>query len=194
MTSLEQAEQELIALDPQPFYIPLGKWEPIVKGAFSGMSNRHWIFASPRARIGATIRGVSAQRILMPHDGARPYKLAPSSFHPARRALQAVGSALASKEPTLCILGDAALAHGEFAQALNLAGQQQSPVIFLVIRFPIDNTAPISQQHISKISDVATVHKISYIYAEPTAESIENAVQSACKNLSPTLIETTLEK
>ena len=154
MEALEQAEQELISLKPQPFYVPLGNWAPIIAGAFSGFSNRYWIFSSPRARIGATLRGVSVQRIIKPSDGARPYKLAPSSFHPARRALQAVGSSLVTQDPTLCILADAALAHGEFFQALNLAGQRQCPVIFLLIRFPIDDSAPIAQQHVSQLSDV----------------------------------------
>lgn len=194
MESLEQAEKELISLKPQPFYVPLGKWTPVILGAYSGFSNRHWIFTSPRARVGATLRGVSIQRIIHPSEGARPYKLAPSSFHPARRALQAVGSSLVSLEPTLCILGDAALAHGEFFQALNLAGQQQCPVVFLLIRFPIDDSAPIAQQHVSQLSDVAQAHKISYIYAEPTTEAIHAAVQAASNRLSPTLIETTLEK
>ena len=194
MEPLEQAEQELISLKPQPFYVPLGNWAPIVAGAFLGFSNRNWIFSSPRARVGGTLRGVSVQRLIKPSEGARPYKLAPSSFHPARRALQAVGSALVTQEPTLCILGDAALAHGEFFQALNLAGQQQCPVIFLLIRFPLDDNAPIALQQIAPLSDVARAHKISYNYAEPTTEAIEAAVQAASNRLSPTLIETTLEK
>jgi len=194
MTSLEQAEQALIALEPQPFYVPIGNWAPIIKGAFSAMSNRHWIFASPRARIGITLRGASAERVLHPHEGARPYKFAPSSYHPARRALQAVGSAIHTQEPTLCILGEAALAQGAFAQALNLAGQLQVPIILLIIRFPLDSNAPIAQQQLAALSSLADTHQFSYSHVAPTKEAISKAVEQACATLSPTLIETTLEK
>jgi hypothetical protein len=194
MTSLEQAEQELIGLDPKPFYVPLGAWAPIVEGAFRAMSPRHWIFAGPRARIGATIRGAAPKRLVNPNSGAKPYKLAPSSDHPARRALQAVGSAMATKQPTLCILGDAALAHGQVAQALDLANQYQCPIIFLIIRFPITEKAPICAQSKIHLSILAQANDIAYSSISPTREHIEKAISEACQSLSPILIETTLEK
>jgi TPP-dependent pyruvate/acetoin dehydrogenase alpha subunit len=194
MTSLEQAEQELIALDPKPFYVPLGKWTPIIEGAFQAMSPRHWIFAGPRARIGVTLRGASANRVLDPHSGAKPYKLAPSSDHPARRALHAVGSAIATNQPTLCILGDAALAHGHFAQALDLAHQYACPIIFLLVRFPITEQAPICEQSTVQLPIFAQANSIMYASVSPDKKSIQKAITEACQSLSPILIETTLEK
>ena len=193
MTSLEQAEQELIALNPQPFYVPLGKWTPIIEGAFQAMSSRHWIFAGPRARVGVTLRGANPNRLLDPHSGAKPYKLAPSSDHPARRALHAVGSAIATEKPTLCILGDAALAHGHFAQALDLAHQHKCPIIFLVIRFPITEHAPICEQSTIQLSMLAQANDIAYSSIAPQKESIEKAITEACQSLSPILNEATLE-
>lgn len=192
--TLEQAENELIELNPQPFYIPLGAWAPIIEGAFEGMSSRHWIFAGPRGRIGATLRGAKPQRVLAPQDGAKPYKLAPSSHHPARRALHAVGSALATRQPTLCILGDAALASGEFHQALSISVQYQCPVIFLLIRYPLTDDAPITKQYTTDTQSIASAVKMQYQHVSPQKNTIEEAVRQAAESSSPYLIETTLEK
>ena len=192
--TLEQAESALIELNPQPFYVPLGKWAPIVEGAFTGMSARHWIFAGPRSRIGATLRGAKPQRVLNPEDGAKPYKIAPSSHHPARRALHAVGSALATRQPTLCILGDAALASGEFHQALSVSVQYQCPTTFLVIRHPLTDDAPVSKQYTTSIKSIAQSLGMQYQHVSAQKETIETAVQHAAESLLPYLIETTLEK
>ncbi|MAA79826.1 MAG: hypothetical protein CL916_11265 [Deltaproteobacteria bacterium] len=192
--TLDQAENELIELNPQPFYIPLGKWAPIIEGAFSGMSTRHWIFAGPRGRIGATLRGAKPQRLLNAQDGAKPYKLAPCSHHPARRALHAVGSALSTQQPTLCILGDAALASGEFHQALSISTQYQCPIIFLLIRHPLTDDAPVTDQYSTSTQSIASALGIQYQNVSPQKKTIENAVHQAAQSSSPYLIETTLEK
>ena len=192
--TLEQAESELIELEPQPFYVPLGSWSPIIEGAFSGMATRHWIFAGPRGRIGATLRGAKPRRVLEAQNGAKPYKLAPCSQHPARRALHAVGSSLSTNQPTLCILGDAALASGEFHQALTLSVQYQCPVIFLLIRHPLTDDAPVTKQYTTDISSIASALGMPYQHVSPQKTSIENAVQHAAQSSSPYLIETTLEK
>ena len=192
--SIEHAEQALIALDPHPFYVPLGRWAPVVEGAFQGMSTRHWIFAGPRARIGASLRGANPERLLHPENGAKPYKLAPSSQHPARRALQAVGSALTTQQPTLCILGDAALAHGHVMQALELCVQHKCPVVFLIIRFPLTADAPISKQSSINLAHLAQSYQLGHVSVAPKKESIQKAIQEACAQNSPILIETLLEK
>ena len=192
--TLEQAENELIDLCPVPFYVPLGKWAPIIEGAFRGMSTRHWIFAGPRGRIGATLRGAKPKRVLDAKDGAKPYKLAPTSHHPARRALHAVGSSLATQQPTLCILGDAALACGEFHQALSVSVQYQCPTTFLVIRHPLTDDAPVSKQYTTSIKSIAQSLGMQYQHVSAQKETIETAVQHAAESLLPYLIETTLEK
>ena len=192
--TLEQAENELIELDPKPFYVPLGAWSPIIEGAFSGMSTRHWIFAGPRGRIGATLRGAKPQRVLEAQDGAKPYKLAPCSHHPARRALHAVGSALSTRQPTLCILGNAALASGEFHQALSVSVQYQCPVIFLLIQHPLTDDAPVTKQYTTDIQSIASALGIQYQHVSPQKNTVEKAVQQAAQSSLPYLIETTLEK
>lgn len=192
--TLEQAEQELIEQKPFPFYVPLGSWLPIIEGAFEGMSARHWIFAGPRARIGATQRGAKPQRVLEAKNGAKPYKLAPCSDHPARRALHAVGSALSTQQPTLCIVGDAALACGELHQAFSLAVQHQCPIIFLVIRYPLTDDAPVTKQYTTDLEQLTKALNIPYQHISPQKNTIEKAVQEASNALSPYLIETTLEK
>lgn len=195
MITLEEAEKELAQLDQQPFSVPLLSWAPIVKAAFQAMPKRSWIFSGIRARIGAIYRGVSVGRLVDPRDGARPYKLAPASDHPARRALQAVGCALHTQQATLCILADAALAEGAFYQALDMAARFQAPVTFLLIRYPIDKPdAPLSPQSTLSIKDICTTNLISYIHAQADEQSISDAMLQACQSLKPTLIETLLEK
>ena len=146
-----------------------------------------------RARVGATLRGASVQRILNSLDGAKPYKIAPCSLHPARRALQAVGTAMGSTFPTLCILGDAAIAHGEFHQALDIANQWSCPIIFLLIRYPLTEDAPLSAQSKTDVKMLAKANDINYFSSAPTKEEIFRVVAKASENLSPTLIETILE-
>ena len=193
--TLEAAEQELALLDVQDITIPLLSWKPIVQAAFSAMPKRCWIFPGSRARIGATLRGVSVQRLANPLDGAKPYKIAPSSRHPARRALHAVGAALHTQQPTLCILADAALAQGALTQALNLAGKTQAPVIFLVVRFPLDNVdSPLSKQLYADLSSLCQSYHIAFSDAPPNEASIKEHIETACQSHTPTLIQTILEK
>ena len=194
MESLEQAEQELISLKPHPFMFHSENGHPLLRVPFQDFPIDTGFLAVRGHVSGPLLRGVSVQRIITPSEGARPYKLAPSFFHPARRALQAVGSSMVTQEPTLCILGDAALAHGEFFQALNLLGSTTMSRCLLVIRFPIDENAPIALQQVAQSLTLLVHIKSLYIYAEPTTEAIEAAVQAASNRLLSTLIETTLEK
>ena len=159
------------------------------------MPKRCWIFPGSRARVGATLRGASVQRLANPLDGAKPYKIAPSSHHPARRALHAVGAAIHTQQPTLCILADAALAQGEWTQALNLAGKTQAPVIFLVLRFPLENVdSPLSKQLYADLSSLCQSYRLAFLDAPPQEESIKKHIESACQSHTPTLIQIILEK
>ena len=85
MTILEQAEQDLLALNPSPFYIPMGSWKPIIYGVFEALSKRSWVYCGHRARLGGVLRGCQVERLVDPKTGAKPFKIAPSSLHPAHR-------------------------------------------------------------------------------------------------------------
>ena len=193
--TLEAAEKELALLDVQDFTIPLLSWKPVVQAAFSSMPKRCWIFPGSRARVGAILRGASVQRLADPLNGAKPYKIAPSSTHSARRALHAVGAAIHTQQPTLCILADAALAQGAWTQALNLAGKTQAPVIFLVLRFPLENVgSPLSKQLYADLSSICQSYRLTFMDAPPHEESIKKHIELACQSHTPTLIQTILEK
>ena len=110
------------------------------------------------------------------------------------RALHAVGSALATRQPTLCILGEAALASGEFHQALSVSVQYQCPVIFLLIRHPLTDDAPVTKQYSTDTQSIASALKMQYQHVSPKKNTVEEAVRQAAESSSPYLIETTLEK
>ena len=118
--TLLSADAELAGLGPTPFALPLGPLAPVIAGAFRGMSKGDWAFSGPRGRVGAVLRGCTPGRLVDAAAGARPYKLAPVSDAPGNRALHAVGAALASGRPTLCLLGAASVASGAFHEALNV--------------------------------------------------------------------------
>ena len=190
---IQQAETDLAELNPQPFYVPLGRWTPVVTAAFAGMSKRDWIIPGPRSRVASVIRGCSVERLKNPHSGAKPYKIAPSSHHPATRALHSVGIAIATGQPTLCILGAAALANGDFYEALNCAGLSQAPVLFLVINQSLGKDAPVSRQ--SSANPTALAKSFGLRTNELNgATRVESTVKKARENKKPTLILVNLEK
>ena len=194
LQDLEQAEAALAELHPQPFFIPLLSWAPIVAGAFAAMSKRHWIVTGPRSRIGAVLRGCAPERLLDQHTGARPYKISPSSLHPANRALHAVGIAMATKQPTLCILGDAGLANGAFWEALNIASLQQAPVVFLLIQQPQHGNLPMAQQYAPSPLNISPQFGLATYTCQATASDVQNAVNEACGVAQPALVLVQLEK
>jgi len=193
MTILEQAEQEILALNPDPFYIPLGSWKPIVYGAFEALSKRNWVYCGHRARLGGALRGCKTLRLLKPAEGAKPFKIAPSSLHPAHRALHAVGTALHTQKTTLCFLGTAALAHGSFYEALNIAALKNAPVVFLLVHHPLQGDAPLTQQASNHPHAMAKAFGIRTHSIPATREATQKAVSEAAESLQTTFIEITLE-
>ena len=139
---LKTAETELAALCPPTAAIPLGPMTPVVEGGFTGMNKSDWVVCGSRERIGAVLRGAKPARLVDPHGGARPYKVAPVSEAPGTRALHAVGLALGSGAPVLCILGSASAASGAFAEALNTAALSGAEWYFSSPRRPSRTTRP----------------------------------------------------
>ena len=192
MKDLQQAQETLAEMQSDQFFVPLGSWEPIVTAAFSGMSKIDWIIPGSRCFVGAVLRGANVNRLKNPRAGAKPYKIAPSSKHPAHRALHGVGIAMATKKPTLCILGSAAIANGSFYEALNLATLHRAPIVFLVIHQSLGADAPLSMQG-ENPTGVAKAFGISTVEVNDVAE-VEQTVRSARDTLQPNLILVHLER
>lgn len=144
MTSLLELEKEFFAYSQQSF-ISLGGFAPILESCVLGMEKRDWILTGPRGRIAALLRGASKQHLLDNPNGSKNYKIAPSSQSSSHRALQALGLALSSKRPVLCILGESTLGQGSFFEALNIIAQNTLPVIFVLIS-PDLSGAPLAKQ------------------------------------------------
>ncbi len=193
MSALQQAQAQLIALDPLPFPLPLGRLAPVVEGGFSGMPRRSWVVPGLRERIGAILRGCPVERLVNPQAGARPYKLAPVSTAPGSRALHAVGLAMASDQPVLCFLGLASAASGALHEALNIAVLAGAPVIFLITIQPLGEDAPVSPQLAAAPAALAQAHGLQIHRVTADVASVRQAVAAACQAACPVLIEAVLE-
>jgi len=190
---LTTAEAALAGLCPPTASLPLGPMAPVVQGGFNGMQKGDWVVCGPRERIGAVLRGAKVERLVDPHSGARPYKVAPVSGAPGNRALHAVGLALGSKAPVLCILGSASAASGAFAEALNAAALTGAHVIFLLATTPIRDDAPVGRQLAGDPVERARAHGIDARTSAPTPEDIQAAVNQAREGAGPALIHVQLE-
>lgn len=191
--ALHAAEAELSALCSPTHAIPLGPLAPVVDGGFNGMKKSDWIVCGSRERIGAVLRGATAERLVNGNAGARPYKVAPVSDAPGNRALHAVGLALGSNAPVLCFLGSASTASGAFHEALNAATLTGAPVIFLVSITPIRDDAPVGRQTAASPLDLAKSHGLTATEVSAKASDIKTAVSKARKAATPTLIQVLLE-
>ncbi len=193
MSTLTEAEARLAQLSPTPFALPLGCTAPIVEGAFSGMKKTDWIVAGMRERIGAVLRGCPPERLVDGRAGARPYKLAPVSEAPGTRALHAVGLALASKQPVLCMLGLASAATGDLYEALNTAVLTNAPVIFLVTVQDLGDDAPVGPQLATTPTRIADAFGIRTVTVSADTDAVREAVSAARDAGETTLIQATLE-
>ena len=117
---LKTAETELAALCPPTAAIPLGPMTPVVEGGFTGMNKSDWVVCGSRERIGAVpeVQSPPARRSARRRASVQGRTRVRA---PGTRALHAVGAALGSGAPVLCILGSASAASGAFAEALNAA-------------------------------------------------------------------------
>jgi len=197
VNALLQAEARLLALGPRPFPLPLGPLAPVVAGAFSGMGRGDWVVASPRERVGATVRGCPVERLVEPTAGARPYKLAPVSGAPGARALHAVGLALGSGKPVLCFLGLASAATGATWEALNAAVLTGAPVVFLHVAPELRDDAPVGPQLAADLGATAAAFGIPVVSpADATAPAVEAGVAearaAAADRSGPVLVTLTL--
>ncbi len=194
------ATERLLAADSElsplatPFPLPLGPTAPVVAGAFRGMANGDWVFSGPRGRIGAALRGCAPSRIAEAYAGARPYKLAPSSAAPGNRALHAIGAALATQKPVLCLLGLASAASGAFHEALNVGALTGAPVVFVVVQQHITESAPIGRQLAADPTALAAAFGWSVASVPPTEDAVADAVSAARASGRPSLVSVFLPR
>ena len=191
MSALLEADARLNSLGPKPFPLPLGRLAPVLEAAILGFGKRGWLVLGPRERIGATLRGAPVERLIDAHAGARPYKLAPCSAAPGSRALHAVGLALATGEPVLCVLGLASAASGDLHEALNLAAITRAPVVFVLAIHALGAGAPVGPQLAASPAALAAAFGLTASSEKP--ETVAAAVAAAVASGAPTLIEAILE-
>jgi TPP-dependent pyruvate/acetoin dehydrogenase alpha subunit len=189
--ALLEAEQKLNALGPLPFPLPLGASAPALAAAVMAMSKREWIVTGPRFRLAATLRGCPVERLVDPSTGAKPYKWAPSTLDVADRALHAVGLAISSKAPTLCVLGEASLANGAISEAFNVASLQAVPVLFLFITRTLDG-APVAKQSACTPISLAEAYGISSVQTQDI-EILTQELKRARSQSNPFVIQFLLE-
>ena len=188
---LNQAEQSLNALSPSPFPLTMGAASTAVEHAVLAMSKRDWLVCGPRFRISAALRGCPPERLLQPNDGAKPYKLAPSTMHPADRALHAVGLAMATKTPVLCILGEASVANGALTEALNVAQLNTAPVLFFCVCRNLEHS-PVTRQSAASPIALAQAYGISAVQTDDI-EIISHTITKARTEAKPFVLQFDLE-
>ena len=175
MSKLHEIERELHANHPALFADfanqSLGKSAQIIEDAVVAMQKRDWIVAGIRGQIVSGLRGQHADSI---GNGSRNYKVAPSSHSPANKALHAVGLAISSKRPVLCILGESAVGQGTLWEAFNIAALHTVPVCFLVIR-PDLQSAPLAKQSAGSVMESATSLGIASVQVSP--EQVASVVE-----------------
>lgn len=192
LSQLRAAEAELEAAGPLPFPLPLGGLAPVVAGAFGGMQTSDWVVVGPRERLGAVLRGCPVSRLVDPRAGARPYKLAPVSDAPGSRALHAVGLALGSGGPVLCMLGLASAASGAFHEAMNAAVLTGARVVFLLSTRELGDDAPVGRQLAASPVALAEAHGLWTVSCEASEEAVREAVAAARTAEGPSLVHVRL--
>ena len=188
---IQNLEADLNSLNPLPFPLSVGKASAALHAAVLAMNNRDWIVCGPRFRIAAALRGCPTERLKDPASGAKPYKLAPSTLHPADRALHAVGLAMGSQSPVLCVLGEASIASGHFTEALNVASLNNAPVIFLCFIRDL-NGAPVARQSSASPNALAQAYSISTVQTNDI-EILSEAISKARNESHPFVIQFDLE-
>lgn len=149
-----QLESAFLAHNPAPYAFPLAASGARAAGAIAGMPMRSWVFTGARMRAAGLLRGCSPKQLAQSDGAVRSSKIAASTTDPADRALHAVGAALSSKSPVLCLLGKTALANGGFYEALNTASLTAATVIFAIIDTDISQL-PLSAQHNGDVAALA---------------------------------------
>lgn len=163
----------------------LGSAARVLEDATLAMNKRDWIVAGPRGQVVAALRGCNISNI---DNGAKSYKVAPSSNSASNRALQAVGLALSSQRAVLCFLGAPALGQGGLFEALNIAGLQQLPIVFVIVS-PNLSKMPLSHQ-VHSIVDVANSFQCEAMNIEKS--EVTAKIQAFQKDPKPTVLNITL--
>jgi 2-oxoisovalerate dehydrogenase E1 component alpha subunit len=127
-------------------------------GAVTPLRADDWLFPTYRDSVALLTRGIDPVEVLAPPRGyqhvgydPRAHRTAPMCTPLATHALHAVGFAHAARlrgddVVALALLGDGATSEGDFHEALNFAGVQRCPVVFLVQNNHYAISTPVSAQ------------------------------------------------
>ena len=193
MTTFVELEKQYLELSPKPYAVPLGALGPILEKCTLAMSKRDWLVTGPRGKAAALLRGCSAERLVSVTDGVANYKIAPCSFSPANRALHAVGLALSSKRPVLCLLGIASAANGSYYEALNVASLYKLPILFVLVQQNLENI-PMSPQISGSPVKLAQSLGLETETASSKDSNLQHKIATLREAKKPTLIVINLEK
>ncbi len=182
-------------LPGEPFPLPLGTLEPVVRGAVAALGPHDWWVPGLREAAGATLRGVPPERLGSFAEGFLPYRIAPATPAPGMRAIYAVGLALADRHRAALVhLGVGSTADGATHEALNLAALYQPTVIFLVAVDPLGDGAPLAPQLAASPAQLAVGFGLStHVIDGADAEGVRQAVAHALAVRGPHLIQANLE-
>jgi len=192
--AVRAADEQLAELKPLPFPVPARGLEAVIAGGFHGIERSDWVFPGLRERVGASLRGCPAERLVDPTHGARPYRVAPTSGDPAARMLHACGLAMAAPETAvLCFIGQGSASYGAFHEALNIAALRWLNVIFVASTWTLTDEAPLGPQTAVELSALAAAYGLRVDVVEGAdAEAVRAAVAEARAGGGPALIEARL--
>ena len=192
--AVRAADEQLAGLSPKPFPVPARGLEAVIAGGFEGVERSDWVFPGLRERVGATLRGCPLERLVDPADGARPYRVAPTSGDPAARMLHACGLAMANPDDAvLCFIGQGSASYGAFHEALNLAALRWLNVVFLAGTWTLTDEAPLGPQTAVDLSALAAAYGLRVDVVEGAdADAVRAAVAEARAAGGPALVEARL--
>jgi pyruvate dehydrogenase E1 component alpha subunit len=195
LEALQGAEEALTDEAVQPFPVPSAGLHAVIAGSVAALGRTDWWVPGLRERVGGVLRGVPVERLVDATEGARPYRVAPASPHPADRALYAVGLAMADRERAAVVhLGIGSMADGAVHEAFNLAALHGPTVVFVVAVHPLDGDAPLARQLApspTALAEAFGIHTHTVDGSDPAA--VRSAVEKALQKRGPHLIHATLE-
>lgn len=186
---IEAADEALNASGVGPFPLPIGRLAPITAAVVSALPKKCWWAPSMREISAVVMRGVDLEQIKSRADGYKEARIIAPQASVARRALTAVGVAMAG-EPVVVSLGIGAASDGAFYEALNLATLHALNVTFVVAVEPLGEGAPLSAQVAAAPSAVAEAFGVqSVVFSSVNMKKIKDAVKNAIDEIGPSLIE-----
>ncbi len=181
--------------------------EGIQAGAVSALRASDWIFPTYRQNALPILRGLPPDRALRYFNGdpraffdPKEYGCAPQCVPIATHLPHAVGWAWGRRisgadDVAIAFFGDGATSEGDFSEALNIAGVQRAPVVFMCTNNRWAVSTPVERQTAaSKLADKASGYGIAAVEvdgydARAVRDVVAVATERARAAAGPSLIE-----